>query len=125
MNLSKVTTPWWVPGWLWNKAIGMAVDYAKSELSVGKIAEMAGDKCGDLMEKAVHGKDPGKVKAVCANCTRAATLFGRISSALEDGSVTAAERTEISGALAEVVTGFITQSEIDAKIDEIAVGLKA
>jgi len=43
MNLSKVKKPWWMPGWIWNKAIGMAVDYAKSELSVGKTAKRRGE----------------------------------------------------------------------------------
>ena len=125
MNLSKIKKPWWVPGWVWNKGISLAAEKAKAEARVDKIAALAGDKAGDLMEKAVEGKDPVKVEKVCANCERASVLFGKMSAALKDCKVSAEERAEISKSLTQIVWGFIDQAEIDAKIDEIAAALRA
>ena len=125
MQLTKVKRPWFVPAWIWNKGIAMGAEHAKSEARVEKIASLAGDKAADLLERAVQGKDPAKVKTVCENCSRAARLFERMSSALADGEVSGGERLEIAGELEKVVEGFVTQDAIDAKIDEIAAALRS
>ena len=125
MELSKVKKPWFVPAWIWNKGIAMGAEYAKSEARVEKIAALVGDKAGDLMEKAAEGKDPEKVKTYCVTFKRSSELLRRASAALEDCVVSPDERAEIAGALADVVSGFVKQSEIDAKIDEIAAALRS
>ena len=125
MNLSNIKKPWFVPAWIWNKGLDLAAEKAKDEARVGKIAKTAGDKAADLMEKAVGGLDSAKVARTCANCQRAAELFGRLAAALEDGEMSAAERAEIAESLENVIRCFVEQDAIDAKIDEIAAALRA
>ena len=125
MKLSdKITKPWFVPGWIWNRGISLAAEKAKEEARIDKIAAMAGVGALDYLEKAVQGRDGAKVARVCANSKRAASLFARLAGALEDGAVSEEERAEVASALAEVVWGFVDQERIDAKIDEIAASLK-
>ena len=121
LNVSK---PWWVPGWIWNRGVSTAADYIRDAARVDRIAAAAGEKMGDLLEKAAEGKDPVTVGKCCANCRRAGELFTRAASAMEDGEVTPEERAEIADALAQVVWGFISQNAIDAKIDEVVGALR-
>lgn len=119
----KDRKPWFVPKWLWNQAVNALCDTAKSNLTIQKVTDVAGDALCAGVERLVEGRDDKTIDMVCSTVEHSGHVFTMAAAAARDKVITAAEREQVGQALSDVVTALVPQSVIDDEIEKVRAAL--
>lgn len=122
--MNKIKKPWYIPGALWNKGIEMAAAAVKSQMKPDNLAQIVAANETRLLRRAIKDRDQTAVNRCTRVCNQIARHVEIVSSALYDGVITPEEEITISNDILQISTGYITEAEINAKINEVAKGLK-
>ena len=122
--MSNIKKPWYIPGPLWNFGIEKAAAAVKSYMTPDNLAQVVAANEAKLLRRAIKDRDPNAVARVTRVCKRVATHTKVVTEALDDGIITTEEEITLAADIRETATGYISESDINAKIDEIVKGLK-
>ena len=114
----KAKKPFWIPKFVWNKAVNLACDASLEYANVDKVGEVIANGVVQGVAKAVNGKNDETVATVCTIAEKGSNAFSKISAAAKDKTITAEEQAEIASSIGEVVASFVEQDEVNAKIEE-------
>lgn len=107
-------------------AVGMAADFVKEHATVDQLAAITADAADTVLVKVLAKTDAEKLAKICKTCKGVADVCGKVAAAIEDGTVTGEEATEI---IQEIMTLFktspLTDEAIAACVDRIAESIKA
>lgn len=114
----KDRKPFWLPKFVWNKAVNTACDAFREYVSVAKVSELVANGVVKGVAKALDGKSDDAVGTVCAVAEKGCAAFSKIAAAAKDKQITAEEQADIASSVGEVITSFVSQEELDDRIAE-------
>lgn len=126
MNIEELKRkrPFWFPKFAWNYAVGVGTEAVKAKLTPNAIADTAAALEVKLLRRAVHEKDKEAVHKVARICGEASNHVKLVSKVIDDGEIDFEEQQSLSEDIAIIVTGYVSQEAIAAKIDEVAKELR-
>ena len=125
MSKIEIKKPWYIPAFVWNRGIDMAANAVKSAMKPDNLAQIVATNEAKLLRRAIKDRDPQAVARVTRVCKQVANHAKVVTEALEDGIITPEEETALRDDIIQTATGYITEAEINAKIDELAKDVKA
>ena len=114
----KAKKPFWLPKFIWNKAVNQAVDALLGYAKVEKIGGFVAKGVVNGVTKAVNGKSASAVRRVCTVSEKGGAAFSKIAAAAKDRKITQKEQAEISASIGETIGSLVSQDEINAKFEE-------
>lgn len=115
----KDRKPFWLPKFVWNKAVNTACDAFREYVSVSKASEIVATGVVKGVAKALDGKSDDAVETVCSVAEKGCAAFSKISAAAKDKQITAEEQADIASSVGEVIASFVSQEELDDKVAEV------
>lgn len=129
MDIEKITKsikkPWYVPAWLWNAGVNKITAAVKERLRPAAVAQVVADNEAALLRRAVKDKDPEAIAKVTRICKEVSEHTALVMDCLKDSVVTEEEEARLAFDITRIATGYITDAEVDAKVDAVAVLLRA
>ena len=124
MDLSQIKKPWYIPGWLWNRAINKAAEALKEKLSPCAVAQYIAQTEAALLRRAVKDADKNALDKISGIAKDVADHSALVLAVIRDADISAEEEAELATSIETIATGYVSAATVNAKIDEYVLLLK-